>query len=82
MPLYTLVSTTMTTTKWFRTVKAPLLPKPSSEPGHSLLSCDKDITTDVSHCARIILEAVFPSYASGERCIAKSLQSAALIERT
>jgi retinoblastoma-like protein 1 len=80
MPPPTPVSTTMTTAKWLRTVIAPLPSKPSSELGHFLSSCDRDITADVSHRARIILEAIFPSSAPGERCVAGSLQSAALMD--
>lgn len=80
MPPPTPVSTAMTTAKWLRTVIAPLPPKPSSELGHFLSSCDRDITADVSHRARIILEAIFPSSSPGERCVAGSLQSASLMD--
>ncbi|KAH9299084.1 hypothetical protein KI387_030766, partial [Taxus chinensis] len=79
-PPATPVSTTMTTAKWLRTVIAPLPAKPSSELEHFLSSCDRDITADVIRRTQIILEAIFPSSAPVYRCVAGSLQSAALMD--
>ncbi|KAM0934796.1 putative transcription repressor RB family [Dioscorea sansibarensis] len=74
------VSTAMTTAKWLRNVISALPSKPSQELVHFLSSCDRDLTGDVVHRAKIILEAVFPSKSFGERCIAGSLQSASLMD--
>ncbi|KAH9304912.1 hypothetical protein KI387_009316, partial [Taxus chinensis] len=79
-PPATPVSTTITTTKWLRTVIAPLPAKPSSELEHFLSSCDRDITTDVICRTQIILEAIFPSSAPVYRCVVGSLLSAALMD--
>ncbi|KAH9307426.1 hypothetical protein KI387_035337, partial [Taxus chinensis] len=79
-PPATPVSTTITTTKWLRTVIAPLPAKPSSELEHFLSSCDRDITADVICRTQIILEAIFPSSAPVYRCVVGSLLSAALMD--
>lgn len=70
------VSTAMITAKWLRTVISPLPAKPSQELERFLAMCDKDVTNDVIRRANIILEAIFPSSALGERCVTGSLQSA------
>lgn len=70
----------MTTAKWLRTVISPLSAKPSMELERFMQSCDRDITTDVIRRAHIIMEAIFPSSALGERCIAGSLQSGNLMD--
>ncbi|KAL4570058.1 hypothetical protein LXL04_025708 [Taraxacum kok-saghyz] len=59
--LSTPVSTTMTTAKWLRTVVSPTSPFLSEDLSRFLSSCDKDITSDVTKRARIILEAIFPT---------------------
>ncbi|KAF8390765.1 hypothetical protein HHK36_025292 [Tetracentron sinense] len=74
------VSTAMTTAKWLRTVISPLPSKPSAELERFLSSCNKDVTNEVIRRAHIILEAIFPSNALGERCLAGSLQSANLMD--
>ncbi|KAA0034774.1 hypothetical protein IC582_022652 [Cucumis melo] len=74
------VSTAMTTAKWLRTVISPLPAKPSVEMERFLTSCDRDVTNDVVRRAHIILEAIFPNTALGERCIAGNLQSASLMD--
>ncbi|XP_038690014.1 retinoblastoma-related protein-like isoform X2 [Tripterygium wilfordii] len=74
------VSTAMTTAKWLRTIISPLPPKPSAELECFLASCDKDVTNDVMCRANMILEAIFPSSALGERCVTGSLQSANLMD--
>lgn len=74
------VSTAMTTAKWLRTVISPLPAKPSAEMERFLASCDRDVTNDVVRRAHIILEAIFPNSALGERCIAGNLQSANLMD--
>ncbi|XP_057866419.2 retinoblastoma-related protein isoform X3 [Cryptomeria japonica] len=79
-PPSTPVSTTMTTAKWLRTVITPLPAKPSSELEQFLSSCERDIKPDVIRRAQIILEAIFPSSAPVYRCVAGSLQSAALMD--
>ncbi|PON58464.1 Retinoblastoma-related protein [Parasponia andersonii] len=75
------VSTAMTTAKWLRTVISPLPAKPSPELERFLVSCDKDVTNDVIRRAQIILEAIFPSSALGDRCVTGSLQSANLMDK-
>nr|QYW07156.1 retinoblastoma-related protein 1 [Dimocarpus longan] len=74
------VSTAMTTAKWLRTVICPLSSKPSAELERFMKSCDRDVTSDVTRRAEIILEAIFPSSSLGEPCIAGSLQSANLMD--
>ncbi|XXG49723.1 hypothetical protein AAC387_Pa02g3819 [Persea americana] len=74
------VSTAMTTAKWLRTIISPLPSKPSAELARFLSSCDRDLTNDVTRRARIILEAIFPSSAPGERCVTGTLQSASLMD--
>lgn len=74
------VTTAMTTAKWLRTVVSPLPSKPSAELERYLLSCDKDLTNDVTHRAHVILEAIFPRNSLGERCMSGSLQSANLMD--
>ncbi|KAA8539039.1 hypothetical protein F0562_025731 [Nyssa sinensis] len=74
------VSTAMTTAKWLRTVISPLPSKPSAELERFLSSCDKDVTTDVTRRAHIILEAIFPSSGLGERCVTGSLQCTNLMD--
>ncbi|GFP83054.1 retinoblastoma-related protein [Phtheirospermum japonicum] len=60
------VSTAMTTAKWLRTIIAPLPSKPSAELERFMSSCDRDVTTDVTRRAQIILEAIFPSSGPGQ----------------
>ncbi|XP_031262887.1 retinoblastoma-related protein [Pistacia vera] len=74
------VSTAMTTAKWLRTVICPLPSRPSAELERFLRSCDRDVTSDVTRRAQIILEAIFPSSSLGERCGTGSLQSANLMD--
>ncbi|XP_022945471.1 retinoblastoma-related protein-like isoform X1 [Cucurbita moschata] len=74
------VSTAMTTAKWLRTVISPLPARPSPEMERFLASCDRDVTNDVVRRAHIILEAIFPNSALGERCIPGNLQSANLMD--
>ncbi|XP_050232092.1 retinoblastoma-related protein [Mercurialis annua] len=74
------VSTAMTTAKWLRTVISPLPSKPSAQLERFLASCDRDVTPDVIRRAQIILEAIFPSNALGERCVTGSLQSTNLMD--
>ncbi|KAG8635546.1 retinoblastoma-related protein isoform X2 [Manihot esculenta] len=74
------VSTAMTTAKWLRTVISPLPSKPSLQLERFLASCDRDVTNDVIRRAQIILEAIFPSSSSGERCVTGSLQSTNLMD--
>ncbi|RZC59567.1 hypothetical protein C5167_006865 [Papaver somniferum] len=74
------VSTAMTTAKWLRTVISPLPSKPSAELERFLSSCDKNVTDDVIHRAQVILEAIFPRSALGERCTTGSLHSANLMD--
>ena len=66
------VTTAMTTATWLRTVISPLPSKPSAELERFLTSCDKDVTSDVIRRANVILEAIFPSIAFGERCVTGS----------
>ncbi|XP_010250475.1 PREDICTED: retinoblastoma-related protein-like [Nelumbo nucifera] len=75
------VSMAMTTAKWLRTIISPLPSKPSAELERFLSSCDRDVTADVIRRARIILEAIFPSSALGERSVTGSLPSANLMDR-
>ncbi|KAM6582872.1 hypothetical protein CsatB_009874 [Cannabis sativa] len=75
------VSTAMTTAKWLRTVISPLPAKPSPELERFLVSCDKDVTSDVVRRAHIILEAIFPSSALGDRCVTGNLQTPNLIDK-
>ncbi|CAH8359941.1 unnamed protein product [Eruca vesicaria subsp. sativa] len=74
------VSTAMTTAKWLRTVICPLLPKPSPGLEHFLKSCDRDITTDITRRAHVILEAIFPNSSFGDRCAGGSLQPVNLMD--
>ncbi|CAF1935170.1 BnaC05g40780D [Brassica napus] len=74
------VSTAMTTAKWLRTVICPLLPKPSPGLEHFLKSCDRDITTDVTRRAHVMLEAIFPNSSLGDRCAGGSLQPVNLMD--
>ncbi|KAM5551543.1 hypothetical protein ABKV19_026406 [Rosa sericea] len=74
------VSTAMTTAKWLRTFISPLPSKPSAELEGFLASCDRNVSNDVIRRAKIILEAIFPSSALGERCVTGSLQSANLMD--
>ncbi|KDP42033.1 hypothetical protein JCGZ_03096 [Jatropha curcas] len=74
------VSTAMTTAKWLRTVISPLPSKPSAQLERFLASCDRDVTNDVIRRAQIMLEAIFPSSALGERCVTGSLQSTKLMD--
>ncbi|KAF9606989.1 hypothetical protein IFM89_030408 [Coptis chinensis] len=68
------VSTAMTTAKWLRTVISRLPSKPSTELEHFLLSCDKAIISNVINRADIILGAIFPSTALGQKYDAGKLQ--------
>ncbi|XP_044512359.1 retinoblastoma-related protein-like isoform X2 [Mangifera indica] len=74
------VSTAMTTAKWLRTIICSLPSRPSAELERFLRSCDKDVTSDVTRRAQIILEAVFPSSSLGERCGTGNLQSTKLMD--
>ncbi|KAJ4821805.1 hypothetical protein Tsubulata_036389 [Turnera subulata] len=74
------VSTAMTTAKWLRTVIAPIPSKPSPQLERFFTSCDKDVTHDVIRRAQIMMEAIFPSSALGERCVTGSLQSTNLMD--
>lgn len=74
------VSTAMTTAKWLRTFISPLPSKPSAELEGFLASCDRNVSNEVIRRAQIILEAIFPSSALGERCVTGSLQSATLMD--
>ncbi|EFJ10031.1 hypothetical protein SELMODRAFT_451523 [Selaginella moellendorffii] len=65
MPPPTPVSVTMTTAKWLRTVIAPLPAEPSTELLDYLKSCDRDITEEVTHRGKALLEAIFPVYPQG-----------------
>ncbi|EPS57328.1 hypothetical protein M569_17490, partial [Genlisea aurea] len=66
-PAATPVSMTMTTAKWLRTVISPLPPRPSPELEIFLSSCDRDVTSDITKRAQIILEAIFPSSVPGQK---------------
>ncbi|KAJ4898165.1 Retinoblastoma-related protein 1 [Raphanus sativus] len=74
------VRTAMTTAKWLRTVIRPLLPKPSPGLEHFLKSCDRDITSDVTRRAHVILEAIFPNSSFGYQCAGGSLQPVNLMD--
>ncbi|CAN7010636.1 unnamed protein product [Brassica rapa subsp. trilocularis] len=74
------VSTAMTTAKWLRTVVCMLPPKPSPGLEHFLKSCDRDITSDVTRRAHVILEAIFPNSFLGDRCTGGSLQPVNLMD--
>nr|VDC93435.1 unnamed protein product [Brassica oleracea] len=74
------VSTSMTTAKWLRTVICTLPPKPSPGLERFLKSCDRDITSDVTRRAHVILEAIFPNSFLGERCTGGSLQPVNLMD--
>ncbi|CAA6659647.1 unnamed protein product [Spirodela intermedia] len=74
------VTTAMTTAKWLRNVISLLPPKPTAELERFLLSCDKDVTNDVTRRANIILEAIFPSTSFGERFVAGNIQSTSLVD--
>ncbi|KAE9454815.1 hypothetical protein C3L33_13283, partial [Rhododendron williamsianum] len=79
-PAATPVTTAMTTAKWLRTVISPLPPKPSLELERYLSSCDRDVTSDVTRRANIILEAIFPSNGLGDRGVTVSLQCTSLMD--
>ncbi|XP_030534586.1 retinoblastoma-related protein isoform X3 [Rhodamnia argentea] len=74
------VSTAMTTAKWLRTFVSPLPSKPSMDLQRFLASCDRDVSSDVIRRALIILEAIFPNSAIGERTVTGGLQSANLMD--
>ncbi|CAH8361948.1 unnamed protein product [Eruca vesicaria subsp. sativa] len=74
------VSTAMTTAKWLRTVICPLPPKPSLGLEHFLKSCDRDITSDVTRRAHVILESIFPNSSLGGLCAGGSLQPVKLMD--
>ncbi|CAI0474182.1 unnamed protein product [Linum tenue] len=74
------VTAAMTTAKWLRTVVSPLVPNPSPKLGRFLASCDRDVTNEVVRRALIILEAIFPSSALGERCLTGNLQTTNLMD--
>ncbi|XP_030465706.1 retinoblastoma-related protein [Syzygium oleosum] len=74
------VSTAMTTAKWLRTIVSPLPSKPSMDLHRYLALCDRDVTSDVIRRAHIILEAIFPNSAIGERTVTGGLQSANLMD--
>ncbi|XP_013628358.1 PREDICTED: retinoblastoma-related protein 1-like isoform X1 [Brassica oleracea var. oleracea] len=74
------VSTSMTTAKWLRTVICTLPPKPSPGLERFLKSCDRDITSDVTRRAHVILEAIFPNSFLGDRCTGGSLQPVNLMD--
>ncbi|KAI8555902.1 hypothetical protein RHMOL_Rhmol05G0211000 [Rhododendron molle] len=66
-PAGTPVTTAMPTAKWLRTVISPLPRKPALDLERFLSSCDRDVTSDVTCRANIILEAIFPSNGLGDR---------------
>nr|O82677.1 RecName: Full=Retinoblastoma-related protein [Oxybasis rubra]CAA09736.1 retinoblastoma-related protein [Oxybasis rubra] len=74
------VSTAMTTAKWLRTYISPLPSKPSPQLEKYLMSCDRNISSEVVRRAHIIMEAIFPNSALGERCIAGSLPNSNLTD--
>ncbi|KAL8138094.1 hypothetical protein V2J09_004095 [Rumex salicifolius] len=74
------VSTAMTTAKWLHTVISPLPSKPSEKLERFLRSCDRDVTDDLVRRADIILEAIFPNSALGERGVAGDLPNANLMD--
>ncbi|XP_031388847.1 retinoblastoma-related protein isoform X2 [Punica granatum] len=74
------VSTAMTTARWLRNVISPLPSKPSAELMRFLTLCERDVTHDVVRRAHIILEAIFPSTALGDRSVTGGLQSANLMD--
>ncbi|KAJ8427463.1 hypothetical protein Cgig2_033093 [Carnegiea gigantea] len=74
------VSTAMTTAKWLRTVISPLPSKPSAQLEKFFTSCDRDVSNEVVRRASIILEAIFPNSALGERCVSGSLPNANLMD--
>ncbi|KAJ8774008.1 hypothetical protein K2173_009439 [Erythroxylum novogranatense] len=73
------VSTAMITAKWLRTVVCSLPSKPSAQLERFLALCDRDVTDDVIRRAHIILEAIFPSCALGDR-YGSGLQSTILTD--
>ncbi|XP_047090957.1 retinoblastoma-related protein 2-like isoform X2 [Lolium rigidum] len=60
------VTSAMTTAKWFREVISSLPEKPSSKLEQFLLSCDTDLTSDITKRVSIVLEAIFPTKSSGD----------------
>lgn len=74
------VSTAMTTAKWLRTYISPLPSKPSPQLEKYFMSCDRNISNEVVRRAHIIMEAIFPNSALGERCIAGSLPNSNLTD--
>ncbi|CAO2833862.1 unnamed protein product [Amaranthus hypochondriacus] len=74
------VSTAMTTAKWLRTVVSPLPSKPSPQLEKYFMLCDRNISNEVVRRAHIIMEAIFPNSALGERCVAGSLPNSNLTD--
>ncbi|XP_042436640.1 retinoblastoma-related protein-like isoform X3 [Zingiber officinale] len=74
------VSSAMTMAKWLRNIISPLPSKPSAELLHFLSTCDKDLTSDITQRASIILGAIFPCSSFGDRCTSGGMQSAAQMD--
>lgn len=74
------VKTTMATVKWLRTVISSCPSKPSAKLECFLSSCDRDLTNDVIYRANVILGAIFPGNAIGERLVVGNLQCATLMD--
>lgn len=74
------VSTAMTTAKWLRTFISPLPSKPSPQLEKYFTSCDRNISNEVVRRAHIIMEAIFPNSALGERCVAGNLPNSNLTD--
>ncbi|KAG6512896.1 hypothetical protein ZIOFF_031035 [Zingiber officinale] len=74
------VSSAMTMAKWLRNIISPLPSRPSPELLRFLSTCDKDITSEVTQRANIILGAIFLSSAFGDRHISGSMQSSARMD--
>ncbi|KAL2894820.1 Retinoblastoma-related protein [Bienertia sinuspersici] len=74
------VSTAMTTARWLRTFISPLQSKPSAQLEKYFMSCDRNISSEVVFRAHIIMEAIFPNSALGERCVAGSLPNSNLTD--
>ncbi|XP_056686611.1 retinoblastoma-related protein isoform X2 [Spinacia oleracea] len=74
------VSTAMTTAKWLRSYISPLPSKPSPQLEKYFMSCDRNISNEVVHRAHIIMEAIFPNSALGERNVAGNLPNSNLTD--
>lgn len=74
------ISTAMTTAKWLRTVVSQGSPKPSAQLERFLASCDRDVASDVTRRAYIILEATFPCSSVEERSLTGNSQRTNLMD--